>query len=149
MKDKIVKSQEEWKQELPAQVYEVCRLGGTEPPFSGRIYPPGVEGLFRCACCGNELFTMKDHFDSGSGWPSFTRPVSPDHVEEHPDTSQGMERTEVRCARCDAHLGHVFPDGPEPTGLRYCINDVCLDLRADEEWSEPTHDESQFGKGGE
>ena len=124
--EKILKSDEEWRNCLTPFQYEVCRLKGTEPAFTGKYYNHKENGVYRCVCCGAPLFDSKDKFDSGSGWPSFTRPVSPDAVEEHEDHSYSMIRTEVTCARCDAHLGHVFPDGPPPTGLRYCINSVCL-----------------------
>ena len=125
---KIHKSEEEWKERLSPEEFYVCRQKGTERPFTGKYNDYKGDGIFICKCCGNPLFDAKTKFNSGTGWPSFYEPVSPDAVEEHKDTSHGMIRTEVTCAKCDAHLGHVFPDGPAPTGLRYCINSICLNL---------------------
>jgi peptide-methionine (R)-S-oxide reductase len=129
--DKIRKSDDEWKQLLSEAQFNVARKHGTERAFTGEYYASNDPGVYRCVCCGAELFRSDDKFDSATGWPSYTRPVHDDALEAHTDKAWGMVRTEVRCARCDAHLGHVFPDGPEPTGLRYCINSVCLRLDSD------------------
>ncbi len=128
MKKTIQKSDDEWRKELTPEQYAVCRNKGTEPPFTGEYTNSKEPGLYRCVACGNELFDSKTKFDSGTGWPSFYQPVSEQNVETEEDTSFGMHRTEVKCSACGAHLGHVFPDGPRPTGLRYCINSVALKL---------------------
>jgi peptide-methionine (R)-S-oxide reductase len=119
---------EEWRQRLTREQYEVLRGKGTERPFTGRYVHTKEDGVYRCAACGNELFRSDTKFDSGTGWPSFTEPANRENVELHEDTSHGMVRTEVTCKRCGSHLGHVFPDGPGPTGDRYCINSVSLEL---------------------
>ena len=121
-------SDREWRERLSPEQYHVLREGGTERAFTGRYYAHHDHGEYRCAGCGESLFTSDTKYDSGSGWPSFTEPASPEAVKELADTSFGMRRVEVRCARCEGHLGHVFPDGPGPNGLRYCINSASLDF---------------------
>lgn len=128
MKEKVIKSDEEWRKELTPEQYAVARQKGTERPFTGKYNDAKEPGVYRCAACGNELFRSDEKFDSGSGWPSFTAPIDKSNVITETDKSHGMIRTEVKCAACDAHLGHVFPDGPGPTGERFCINSAILDL---------------------
>jgi peptide-methionine (R)-S-oxide reductase len=128
MTDKIAKSEQEWQKQLTPQQYQVCRQKGTERAFTGEYWNCRDRGIYRCVCCGAPLFDSESKFDSGTGWPSFWQPLEPDNVAAREDQSFFTRRTEVLCARCDAHLGHVFDDGPDPTGLRYCINSTSLKL---------------------
>ncbi len=129
MSKKIIKTDAEWRDNLTPEQYQVLRLKGTEPPFSGKYCDEKSSGNYVCAGCGEALFASDTKFGSRSGWPSFWRPIEVDKIDEHADTSHGMRRVEVQCARCDGHLGHVFEDGPQPTGLRYCINSASLDFK--------------------
>src|SRR5574337_583123 len=129
MADRLSETDEEWKAQLTPEQYYICRQKGTERPFSGEYYECKDDGIYQCVCCGNELFDSMTKFDSGTGWPSFWAPLAPEQVNASEDTSLSMRRTEVRCSRCGAHLGHVFQDGPPPTHLRYCINSVALRLK--------------------
>ena len=127
--ERLTLSENEWRKRLSPEQYHVLREAGTERAFSGRYNDNKADGVYRCAACQLDLFDSADKYDSGSGWPSFTQPIEPDRVADHADTSHGMRRVETRCARCDSHLGHVFPDGPPPTSQRYCMNSVSLDFR--------------------
>lgn len=128
----VKKTDADWKAHLSPEAYRVTRKHGTERAFTSELNVEKRDGMYHCVCCGEPLFPSDTKFDSGTGWPSFYKPVDGNHVSEHADRSLFMRRTEVRCSKCDSHLGHVFPDGPEPTGMRYCINGVALDFKPEE-----------------
>lgn len=132
MDDRINKTEAEWRAELDDEQFYVCRQKGTERAFAGKYYDCKEPGTYACSCCGEPLFDSDTKYDSGSGWPSFYQPLNHEAIEEEHDHSHGMQRIEVHCNKCGAHLGHVFPDGPQPTGLRYCINSVSLALKTRE-----------------
>ncbi|PTQ88437.1 peptide-methionine (R)-S-oxide reductase MsrB [Agitococcus lubricus] len=128
----VIKSESEWQAELSPEEFRICRQKGTERAFTGQYWNCHIEGTYLCRCCGTPLFASQTKYESGSGWPSFYQPINQEAIAEHRDLSHGMIRVEIVCKQCDAHLGHVFPDGPKPTGLRYCVNSASLSLQTKE-----------------
>ena len=132
MVEKIQKSEQEWMQQLTPEQFQICRLKGTERPYTGKLNDEKGTGVYKCICCGNKLFKSNTKFESGTGWPSFYAPIEESNIMTKPDDSHGMNRIEIVCGECDAHLGHLFSDGPQPTGMRYCVNSAALNLQRDQ-----------------